>query len=140
MSPTSSRNRLPPSACSNLPVIRLSAPTKAPFSWPNSSDSTRSRGIAAILIGTKGPARRDPRSCSARATSSLPVPLSPVISTVRSVLTTRAMALNISCIGRERPTRGPPSSNPVWVAAAGRDCPIELTARLVASTRRQAVL
>ena len=41
MSPISSRNRVPPLHCSNLPMRRRSAPVKAPFSWPNSSLSSR---------------------------------------------------------------------------------------------------
>jgi hypothetical protein len=32
------------------------------LSWPNSSDLIRSRGIAAMLIATKGPPRRRPYS------------------------------------------------------------------------------
>ena len=91
MSPISSRNSVPPSACSNLPARRASAPVKAPFSWPNSSLSISSRGIAAMLTATNGPPLRLPKSCSARATSSLPVPDSPAISTVRSVFISRAM-------------------------------------------------
>ena len=67
------------------------APVNAPFSWPNSSLSISSRGIAAMLIATNGPVAALAESCSARATSSLPVPLSPVISTVRSVPISRAM-------------------------------------------------
>ena len=47
MSPISSRNSVPPSACSNLPDERCTAPVKAPRSWPNSSLSISSRGIAA---------------------------------------------------------------------------------------------
>src|SRR5690348_12976194 len=92
MSPISSRNRVPPFACSKRPMLRAVAPVKAPFSWPNSSLSISSRGIAAMLIATKGPERRFPKSCSARATSSFPVPLSPVIMTVRSVPISRAIA------------------------------------------------
>ena len=57
MSPTSSRKRVPPSACSNLPIRRRSAPVKAPRSWPNSSPSRRASGIAAQLIARKGPRR-----------------------------------------------------------------------------------
>jgi hypothetical protein len=34
MSPTSSRNRVPPETCSNLPIRLRSAPVNAPFSWP----------------------------------------------------------------------------------------------------------
>ena len=50
-----------------------------PFSCPNSSLSSSPVGIAAQLHGTNGPARRAPRACSARATSSFPVPVSPQI-------------------------------------------------------------
>ena len=41
-------------------MLRAVAPVKAPFSWPNSSLSISSRGIAAMLIATNGPARRLP--------------------------------------------------------------------------------
>ncbi len=81
-SPISSRNSVPPSASSKRPGLDSTAPVKAPRSWPNSSDSTRVSGRAPQLILTKGaPARGDIR-CSASATSSLPVPVSPVIRTV----------------------------------------------------------
>ncbi|MEW5317923.1 MAG: hypothetical protein WDW38_009182 [Sanguina aurantia] len=43
MSPISSRNSVPPSACSKRPETRLTAPVKAPASWPNSSLSSSSR-------------------------------------------------------------------------------------------------
>ena len=36
------------------------APVKAPRSWPNSSLSISSRGIAAMLMATNGPLRRLP--------------------------------------------------------------------------------
>ena len=81
MSPISSRNRVPPWASSNLPTLRATAPVKAPFSWPNSSDSISSSGIAAQFTSTKGPSLRRLRAWICRATSSLPVPFSPVIST-----------------------------------------------------------
>ena len=57
MSPISSRKSVPPSASSNLPRRRATAPVKAPRSWPNSSDSISSSGIAAQLTSTKGPSR-----------------------------------------------------------------------------------
>src|SRR5204863_6350926 len=38
----SSRNSVPPWASSKRPGLRWYAPVKAPFSWPKSSDSTRS--------------------------------------------------------------------------------------------------
>ena len=43
-----------------------------------------------MLIATNGPLRRLPKVCSARATSSFPVPDSPVIITVKSVVINRA--------------------------------------------------
>ena len=53
----------------------------APFSWPNSSLSISSDGIAAQLSLMNGPSARLEWSWIARATSSLPVPFSPVIRT-----------------------------------------------------------
>ena len=82
---------MPLAAASNLPAERSVAPVKAPFSWPKSSASIRSRGMAAMFTATNGPCLRQPKECSARATSSLPVPLSPLIITVRSVFIRRAM-------------------------------------------------
>ena len=72
---------MPPSASSNFPRRRASAPVNAPFSWPNSSDSISSSGIAAQLTSTNGPACRAEKTWIARATSSLPLPFSPWIST-----------------------------------------------------------
>ena len=57
----------------------------APFSWPKSSLSSSVRGIAAQLIVTNGSARSRLLTVDARATSSLPVPVSPRMSTVASV-------------------------------------------------------
>ena len=53
-SPISSRNRVPPSASSNRPGRRCSAPVKLPFSWPNSSDSRMPGASAAQLTRTNG--------------------------------------------------------------------------------------
>ena len=82
ISPISSRKMVPPSASSNRPSRRSAAPVKAPFSWPNSSDSSSVSGSAAQFTAMNASPRRGERSCSALATSSLPVPLSPWISTV----------------------------------------------------------
>ncbi len=58
-------------------------------------------GIAAQLMGTKGPAARPLNACRARANSSLPVPLSPSSSTVVSESAARVSdantARNASC-------------------------------------------
>ncbi len=125
MSPISSRKSVPPSACSKRPRRIASAPVKAPFSWPKSSDSSRSDAIAEVLSAMKGAFPRGLCRCSARATSSLPVPDSPVTSTDRLERDSRPIARNTSCIaGRlaenARESSGPASSaRPAapWVAA-----------------------
>ena len=48
----SSSRMEPPPANSNLPFLAVTAPVKAPFSWPNSSDSSRLSGMAVQLIFT----------------------------------------------------------------------------------------
>jgi hypothetical protein len=57
-----------------------------PFSWPNSSDSRSVSGMAATLMATSGWPLRGLGRWMARATSALPVPLSPVMSTVVGVV------------------------------------------------------
>ena len=76
-SPTSSRNSVPPSACSNQPLRRLTAPVNAPCSWPKSSESISSAGIAPQFTRRNGPLRNGECSWIARAMISLPVPVSP---------------------------------------------------------------
>jgi hypothetical protein len=58
--------------------------------WPNNSLSMSSDGIAAQFTSTNGRALRGEFLCSARATSSLPVPFSPVMSTRAGVGATRS--------------------------------------------------
>ena len=58
------------------------ASVNAPFLWPKSSLSRRFSGIAPQLTATKGSFFRFERVWIARATSSLPMPLSPWMSTV----------------------------------------------------------
>jgi hypothetical protein len=71
--------------------------------------------------GDERPFRRRPKSCSARATSSLPVPDSPLIITVRSVWVSRAMMRKMSCMAGERPMIGSGSAALLAAtAAAGR--------------------
>jgi hypothetical protein len=62
-------------------------------------------GIAAQLILMNGPIRRLEFSCSALATSSLPVPLSPVISAVDGVSATFSIIEKMFWISRLWPTR-----------------------------------
>ena len=65
---------MPPSATSNRPRFLATAPVKAPRSWPNSSLSISSGGMAAQLTFTNGPAATALLRWMARAISSLPVP------------------------------------------------------------------
>ena len=58
------------------------ASVKAPASTPNSSASSNVSGIAAQLTSMKGPGARGPLSWMRRATSPLPVPVSPCSNTV----------------------------------------------------------
>src|SRR6266851_8641309 len=77
MSPISSRNSVPWSANSNFPRCRRSAPVNDPFSCPNNSLSISALGTPAQLTDTNGPLVPALSSWIARATTSLPVPLSP---------------------------------------------------------------
>ena len=54
MSPISSRKRVPPLACSNLPIRCFTADVKEPFSCPKSSLSISSEGIAAQFTSING--------------------------------------------------------------------------------------
>ena len=88
ISPISSSNIVPVSACSNLPIRVVAAPVNAPRSWPNSSLSSSSAGSAAQFTFTNGRFFRVERWWMARETSSLPTPLSPRIRTVTSLSAT----------------------------------------------------
>ena len=68
-----------------MPGRVATAPVNAPRTWPNSSLSIRFSGIAPQLTTMNGPSLRGLRWCTARAISSLPVPVSPVMSTLMSV-------------------------------------------------------
>src|SRR3989441_1024777 len=105
MSAISSRNSVPPDACSKRPTRRATAPVNAPFSCPKSSLSNKFSGIAAQLTATNGPGALAPLTWIARATTSLPVPDSPWISTVAALPATRAITLYTSTIAGLWPTR-----------------------------------
>ncbi len=95
---------MPPSASSNSPTLSRTASVKAPRACPNSSDSSSAAGMAAQLTATKRRSARGEASWMARATSSLPVPLSPWMSTVLRCPATRVMVARSSAIGRDSPT------------------------------------
>ena len=81
---------MPPLASSKRPLRRSTAPVKAPRSWPKSSEASKPSGSAAQLTLTRGRFARGEAAWIARAISSLPVPVSPVISTVAFVGATHA--------------------------------------------------
>ena len=87
----SSRNSVPPLARSKKPRCWRSAPVKLPFSWPKISLSIRFGEIAPQLTARNGLLRRRLRSWTVRATTSLPVPLSPVMKTETAVPATRTI-------------------------------------------------
>ena len=82
---------MPPSARSNQPFRSPTAPVKLPFSWPNSSESTSSAGMAPQFTRMKGPVFRRDRLWMVRATTSLPEPVSPRIRTGASAGATSSM-------------------------------------------------
>ena len=103
VSAISSKKKVPPSASSNRPLRALTAPVNEPLACPNSSLSSKVSVMAAQLTGTKGRSPRLLFACTAFATSSLPVPLSPVMSTMASVGAMRTMRPRTSRTARERP-------------------------------------
>ena len=80
----------------NAAVSRAGERTRT---WPNNSLSTSVAGTAAQFTATNGPVLRGLLLCKAWATSSLPVPLSPRISTVLSTGAARWILANTSRIG-----------------------------------------
>ncbi len=89
-----------------LPSLALSAPVKAPFSYPKSSDSRRVSGSAPQFTARKGSPALGPSECTALASTSLPVPVSPCIRTVEGDAATAGIRLN-SCAFQGFGSRGP---------------------------------
>ena len=103
ISEISSRNTVPRSAVSMSPFLLPAAPVNAPRTWPNSSDSSSVSGRAPQLRATKGRSRRSELKWIARATSSLPVPDSPVMRIVLLVGAIVSTRSNTACMGLLRP-------------------------------------
>jgi hypothetical protein len=110
-SPISSKKSVPVSASSKRPLRAACAPVNAPRSWPNSSDSMSVSGSAAQLTAMNGPAARALSSWRARAMISLPVPFSPVMSTVALVSATARACLRIFSSAGALPTKRPKPRN-----------------------------
>src|SRR6266446_6046275 len=105
---------VPRCASSNCPSFRRCAPVNAPFSCPKSSDSRSPGGIAAQLTLTNGALRRADAAWIARATTSLPTPLSPRIRTVASVSATLTTTVRIARISRLPSRSGSSSTRSSW--------------------------
>jgi hypothetical protein len=123
----SSSSSVPPSANSNRPRRRRSAPVKAPFSWPNNSLSSRFSDNAAQLTASMGRSRRSLAWWMARATTSLPVPLSPRIRTVELLRPTRSIFSRTSCITGLLPISGRGTlislmQRSAWFSRTSRPC------------------
>ncbi len=103
ISEISSRKSVPPSASWKRPRFSRTAPVKAPRSWPKSSDSSSASGSAPQLMETNFFSLRMEPKWIALAMTSLPVPLSPVTSTVEDTLPMRSIVRKISCIRLPRP-------------------------------------
>ena len=82
---------MPRLARSKWPLCWRSAPVKLPRSWPNISLSISVAEMAPQLTATNGSLLRLLSTWVVCATSSLPVPVSPVTRTVASVGATRAI-------------------------------------------------
>src|SRR5688572_12328973 len=91
-------------AISSLPGLSRYAPVKLPLTWPNSSDSSSVSGRPAQLTATNSLFCRGPSAWMARATTSLPTPLSPVIRTFASDRATRMTSSRSSSISGLVPT------------------------------------
>ncbi len=105
--PISSRKSVPLLASSNLPGRSSRASVKAPFLWPNSSDSNRVSVIAPMSTETKLLSCRSDRWWIARAINSLPVPFSPRIKTLASVRATLSINANTFLIATLSPIMSP---------------------------------
>ena len=80
---------MPPFARSKKPMCWRSAPVKLPFSWPNNSLSISFGEIGAAVDGEEVLAAPPAQVVDGLGDDSLPVPLSPVISTAAPVRDTR---------------------------------------------------
>ncbi len=77
----SSRKMVPPSASTKRPGWSATAPVKAPFTWPKSSLSSSVSVRAPQSCTTRGMSLRPLSRWMTRASTSLPVPVSPWSST-----------------------------------------------------------
>ncbi len=105
--PISSKKIEPPSAASKSPFLLAIAPVNAPLTCPKRLDSSSSAGIEPELTVMKGAPERGECVWMARATSSLPVPLSPSTRIVERDGPARRTSSNTLRIPADLPTIRP---------------------------------
>lgn len=96
------------------------APVNDPFSWPNSSDARSDGWIAPQFTLTSGREARCDRRWMERATSSFPVPVSPTMSTVASVIDTAATRFSTAPKRGLQPTSSGASASLLLLRAGWR--------------------
>ena len=121
---------MPPWASANAPRRSVIAPVKLPLTWPNSIDSISSRGTEPQSNTTNGPSLRGEWLWISSAISSLPVPVSPSISTVAVVAATSSSSVNICRI-----LVSPPTIVPNAVCALGSGSTISSSGRNLMTVR-----
>ena len=110
---------------SNRPGLARLASVKAPASKPNNSASSSVSGMAAQLTSMKGPWARGPLSWMTRATSPLPVPVSPCSNSVGTTAfpTASKAARWRICVRKAWMTGAWPTMRSVgWACGTGSDC------------------
>ena len=105
--PISSKNKVPLVATSIRPAFDFLASVKAPFSNPNSSLSNNCSGILPRSMVTNGLPYRGEQRYRSLAITSLPVPFSPRIRMLASVLLSLLMVVKTSCIAGDSPIISP---------------------------------
>ena len=113
----SSKNKLPPCADRISPCLSWVAPVKLPLRCPNNSLSISSVGMAPQLMAINGPSLRLLRRCTRLATTSLPVPDSPVIKTGACERAIFFKVMRSCWIGRDWPISRRCSSVSSWICS-----------------------
>ena len=119
--PISSSSSVPPSASSNRPMRSVRASVNAPFTWPNISLSNSPSESPPRFTATSGRAARGEAACTHWATTSLPVPCSPRMSTLASDGATRSMSCSTGrMIADSAMSGGRPSRRSSWFSPSSR--------------------
>ena len=106
-------------ASSKRPMRSVRASVKAPLTWPKSSLSKVPSGSAPVLTATRVRSARAESRCSVCATTSLPVPCSPVMRTFASDGPTRAISSSTGRMdGAEAMNAGAPGARRMRFSAS----------------------